>query len=177
VNGEIYAFIIEPSPHRGAPHYGRHLKRLSARNVTHLAKEVRNGIQAVTSGGGPFTINLRNVRRLIFAKGDGRYFTAYDAALPRTAFLMTMADSLAQGEVKRCGRVGCDKLFVPAKRQAYCSERCSLLERTRRYRTSTPREEQSEARHQQYVRQYAKKHSISEQKAARMIIRRASGKE
>src|SRR5262249_45728641 len=154
---EVYAFIKEPSPHRGPPHYGRSLRRLSVRYVARLAKEVWDGIQAATAVKGIFTIKLRNLKRVIFAKGDGRYFTTYDAD-PRSAFLMTMTDLLAQGEVKRCGRAGCSKPFVPTKRQAYCSKRCSLLERTRRYRTNTPREEQSEARHHRYVRQYAKKH-------------------
>jgi hypothetical protein len=172
-NAELYAFFVVPT-RAGSPHYGRRLVQLSARALGQLAREARDKLRNLGSGRGPFTIRLKNVQRHVLARSDGSHFAVYDAANPRAAFLMEMADVLAQTRLRRCQRTECSRLFVPRKRQGYCTNRCSILERTRRFREYAPREQRSETRHWLYVRQVAKKHGISEAKAEAKIRRRSS---
>ncbi len=66
--------------------------------------------------------------------------------------------ALEGGKIRRCARRDCEgrKLFLPHRRQTYCSKRCSTLERTRRFRTSPPKlASRNEQRRERYAREKA----------------------
>ena len=54
--------------------------------------------------------------------------------------------------ISRCASVGCGRVFVQRKRGRYCSGRCSLRERMRRYRKKLSKRDRYEIRHVRYVK-------------------------
>src|SRR5262249_36116812 len=114
-----------------------------------------------------------------FAREQGfeaKVFSSYDG--PVSAMVLWAAADLIAAEGARlalCGRGKCERPIFVRERpdQAYCSKRCSLLERTRRRRTETPDEELREARRRQYILDYARRRGIDVKAAAKLIRRRA----
>jgi hypothetical protein len=72
----------------------------------------------------------------------------------RAAFITHAANIInSHGRrVKRCSRPECQRLYVPNKRQAFCSRSCSLKERQRRFRQRFSEEEWKRRRHKSYVK-------------------------
>jgi hypothetical protein len=54
----------------------------------------------------------------------------------KDAMAHKICDTLAslEGNLSRCRREGCHRLFIPNKRQMYCTPSCASLVRTQRYR-------------------------------------------
>ena len=72
----------------------------------------------------------------------------------------------ARGHVRSCD---CGQFFVPVRRQAYCSIRCSQRARTRRWRHSHPQQAR-QLRRAQYEKQLARKLKLT--RLARIRVRR-----
>lgn len=177
---EIYAFVLLM---RGSI---RQQPALPAQEIAALTGKLRAGLDALLNGREwnlPADRGLvRQLRRLTQSRSeahehgfDTKVFSSYDG--PLAAMVLWAAADLVASEghrLARCARGGCERPIFVRERpdQAYCSKRCSLLERTRRYRTETPREQLSEARHRLYVRRVARELEISEEAAAKKVRRR-----
>jgi hypothetical protein len=139
---------------------GEQLPRLSAKDLVNMAATLREGIYRLVSGlpwkipvVAPLTITLQVGRKKPVPR-------EYSGNL-NTRLCLTAADLLERegfppgrpARVRRCARTACQKLFVAVRRQIYCSGRCSLLERTRKFRSALSKEEMSRRRHEWYKRQ------------------------
>jgi len=141
-------------------HEGARPPSPSLRAMMGMAADVRHGIHGLVGRSG-WGIDIRgpfNINVLGYGMERG-----YDGDL-RTRVLLTAADLLEREgfpplrspRVRRCARIACQKLFVAVRRQIYCSGRCSLLERTRKFRSGLSKEEMSRRRHEWYKRRVAK---------------------
>ncbi len=76
----------------------------------------------------------------------------------QTAFCLRAAELVAaySGQLRKCARAECGRLFVAVKRQAYCSSQCSQSARFAKYWNSLSAKKRREKRHQQYVKQVEK---------------------
>jgi hypothetical protein len=74
---------------------------------------------------------------------------------PRAQVFVMRCSEAFEAEASRlakCASVGCGRVFVQRKRGKYCSGRCSLRERMRRYRKKLTPKVRYEIRHAQYVK-------------------------
>ncbi len=95
----------------------------------------------------------------------------YDGPLPQM-FLWSVADFIAvDGSLlATCAYKKCGKLMVhigDRRPREYCSKRCSLLERTRRYRSTHSKEQLSAVRHELYRRAVEREHGRTVAKRVR----------
>lgn len=137
-----------------------------------LRAKLKDGLDGLYRGGGevPAVWRIGPLRGFSIALEDSgdTLFTANkdDALLLRTIeALRGNIDS-----VRKCPRSGCGRLFVPVRRQRYCSTQCSQQVRFERFRSKLEPERWREWRHQQYVRTVAKTKGA---KAARHVRRHA----
>jgi hypothetical protein len=119
-----------------------------------LASYVREGLfRLVVDRRASWEVKLTSgglTRRLDYMKDY--ILDQYSASNWQTAFLLRTTDLLVShgARIKQCAMRGCGRLFVPTKRQAYCSTACSLKTRQQRFRASHSGEELSERRHEHY---------------------------
>jgi hypothetical protein len=116
-----------------------------------LLREVAPGAKAFLVSRLPWEVVLkgRAARRLEWA---GSVAIAGYKTDWRSAFLLRAMDLLALGaeNVRKCGAEGCGRLFPAVKRQAFCSKRCALRERQRRFRKQFTEAEWRERRKIEY---------------------------
>jgi hypothetical protein len=75
--------------------------------------------------------------------------------------------------IRKCEREGCERLFIPHKRQTYCSPQCSQRARFEKFRGSFTDEQWREKRRNEHVKKIAETKGIG---AARHVRRRAPRK-
>jgi hypothetical protein len=98
-------------------------------------------------------------------------FGLYRSINWHNAFLLRMTDLLvSRGAcIRQCAEQDCGRLFVPTKRQAYCSTNCSQKARQQRFRAAHSQEELSEKRHEHYRNKVKR---IKGPEAAKHVARR-----
>ncbi len=108
--------------------------RLTPQRTARLQSEVRNGFDRLLNGQQWVLPSLRLHRILVRTDPNGKIQGGHAGGNFRDQFLMATADLLEKvgDRIKRCPE--CGRLFGAVRRQAYCSPRCSLRVRTRRYR-------------------------------------------
>jgi hypothetical protein len=84
----------------------------------------------------------------------GAKVVGYYAGPQRQMFVMqcSAAFEAEAARISKCASVGCGRVFVQRKRGLYCSGRCSLRERMRRYRKKLSKQDRYEIRHVRYVK-------------------------
>jgi len=109
--------------------------KLSARRIRAALGTIRAGIAAFVAGRAWRRHEGKIMRVLRRREEQNRlvYRGPLDAAFVAAAFDLVAAEGHT---IRRCARDGCENrnVFLPRRRQEYCSKRCSNLERTRRFR-------------------------------------------
>lgn len=100
----------------------------------------------------------------------------YRAGNWRSAFLLSVTDLLVShgDRIRRCTQPGCDGLFIPTKRQSYCSQACSQKARQQRFRARFTEEEWTEKRHEDYRSEVASRKGTTAAKHVKRRINRNS---
>lgn len=95
----------------------------------------------------------------------GSTVVGYYAGPQRQVFVMqcSAAFEAEASRLTKCASTGCGRVFVQRKRGQYCSGRCSLRERMRRYRKKLTKQDRYEIRHVQYVKSVDPKHIVRPQ--------------
>ena len=127
---------------------------LSQEEVISLKEQVRNFVLAIARGKS-WDFELPDKHR-VGRTSRGRVLHLTTGGLRSRVLLNTARLLEAEGHrLKKC--LECKKLFISAKRQAYCSPSCSQKARTRRYFGSHSPQELSEKRHKALKRRIEKK--------------------
>ena len=116
---------------------------VTAAKLTGMARTIRDALSRLVDGNDWI---LTHGRELTARQLRGRFNTSLKLTLPqwrytgtfRGCFLAHAQDLVAarMEDIQRCKRQACLKLFVRAdKRQRYCEENCSTLERQNKFRS------------------------------------------
>ena len=149
---------------------------VKAARIESALNEIRAGITSYIAGRGWLRSRSESMRLRLNRDEHDQTWLTYKAPIDE-AFVASAFDLVVRegDRIRRCARMKCEskRLFVPHRRQQYCSKRCSILERTRRYRENPANQaSQSDRRHDQYVKQKAKELGLSHESMKKRIKRR-----
>lgn len=144
---------------------------LSKDRIAQLATNIGAGLRALMRGE-PWQERLNSIT-LYLARSGERARTRY-LAEHRDGFLLETFELLASQwtRLRKCQRSECRRIFAANKRQAFCTARCSQLERTKRFLQRHGREMLGERRHARYVEQIKRTKGPA---VARKVVRRVPG--
>lgn len=157
---------------------GRTFSKLSAAQIQAALNEIRRGITNYVAGHAWRHRGTRTTRQL--RRAEGRSWVEYRGPVSE-AFVAIAFDLVVRegSKIRRCARRRCEgrKVFLPRRRQEYCSKRCSILERTRRFRENPENlASRNEQRRESYVRQKAEKLKQPIARVKEMIARTRNGR-
>ena len=145
---EMAAFTI-------AEHSSPTYEAIDAAKLEDAAVRVRLGIEALASGDA-WPLHLHGGMRLTVQlryDSDGKLRRMFSGSLA-DSFVWQSQNVLDEARIRRCPVDG--RLFVPSKRQEYCSSLCSQKMRNERFRDEHSPENRRKRRHNAYMQKIAR---------------------
>ncbi len=141
------------------PRIGETIRNEICELATFANKSVYEFLSTDTVSFAPFWLEKPGERTLAIRvdRRGSKVIGSLSGSIPQMFVMKTSEVFLAEAwRLTKCASEGCGRVFVKRKRGEYCSGRCSLRERMRRYRKNLTPKDRYEIRNAQYVKSVAR---------------------